>query len=92
MTLRAFADGVRGALPGASIEVGPGLDYMGPGFVYGVLDARSHAMSSGSSPTQIRPAARGGLPRRSADVQRREPGPAGKTASPRSHAMYTGSA
>jgi UDP-glucose 4-epimerase len=39
MTLRAFADGVRAALPDASIEVGPGLDYMGPGFVYGVLDA-----------------------------------------------------
>jgi UDP-glucose 4-epimerase len=39
VTLRAFADGVREALPGASIEVGPGLDYMGPGFVYGVLDA-----------------------------------------------------
>jgi UDP-glucose 4-epimerase len=39
MTLRKFADGVRVALPGVSIEVGPGLDYMGPGFVYGVLDA-----------------------------------------------------
>jgi UDP-glucose 4-epimerase len=39
VTLRAFADGVRDALPDASIEVGPGLDYMGPGFVYGVLDA-----------------------------------------------------
>jgi UDP-glucose 4-epimerase len=39
MTLSGFADGVRHALPDASIEVGPGLDYMGPGFVYGVLDA-----------------------------------------------------
>jgi UDP-glucose 4-epimerase len=39
ITLSAFADGVREALPNASIEVGPGLDYMGPGFVYGVLDA-----------------------------------------------------
>ncbi len=38
-TLRAFADGVSRALPGADIEVGPGLEYMGPGFVYGVLDA-----------------------------------------------------
>jgi UDP-glucose 4-epimerase len=39
ITLSGFADGVREALPGTSIEVGPGLDYMGPGFVYGVLDA-----------------------------------------------------
>jgi UDP-glucose 4-epimerase len=38
-TLHAFADGVRTALPDATIEIGPGLDYMGPGFVYGVLDA-----------------------------------------------------
>lgn len=38
MTLRRFADGVRTALPDASIEIGAGLDYMGPGFVYGVLD------------------------------------------------------
>lgn len=38
MTLRAFAEGVRRAVPDADIEVGPGLEYMGPGFVYGVLD------------------------------------------------------
>jgi UDP-glucose 4-epimerase len=38
MTLREFAAGVTDVLHDASIEVGPGLDYMGPGFVYGVLD------------------------------------------------------
>jgi UDP-glucose 4-epimerase len=39
MTLRKFAAGIRAVLPDADIEIGPGLDYMGPGFVYGVLDA-----------------------------------------------------
>jgi UDP-glucose 4-epimerase len=39
MTLRGFADGIRAVIPEASIEIGPGLDYMGPGFSYGVLDA-----------------------------------------------------
>jgi UDP-glucose 4-epimerase len=39
MTLRGFADGIRAVIPEASIEIGPGLDYMGPGFTYGVLDA-----------------------------------------------------
>jgi UDP-glucose 4-epimerase len=38
ITLREFAAGVAAAIPGADIEVGPGLEYMGPDFVYGVMD------------------------------------------------------
>lgn len=38
ITLRDFAVGVAAAIPGADIEVGPGLEYMGPDFVYGVMD------------------------------------------------------
>ena len=38
ITLRDFAAGVAAAIPGADIEVGPGLEYMGPDFVYGVMD------------------------------------------------------
>lgn len=37
-TLRDFAAAVTAAIPGAEIEVGPGLEYMGPDFVYGILD------------------------------------------------------
>jgi UDP-glucose 4-epimerase len=38
ITLRDFAAAVAAAIPGAEIEVGPGHQYMGPDFVYGVLD------------------------------------------------------
>jgi UDP-glucose 4-epimerase len=38
ISLRDFAAGVAAAIPGAAIEVGPGLEYMGPDFVYGVMD------------------------------------------------------
>jgi UDP-glucose 4-epimerase len=38
VSLRDFAAGVAAAIPGADIEVGPGLEYMGPDFVYGVMD------------------------------------------------------
>jgi UDP-glucose 4-epimerase len=38
ISLRDFAAGVAAAIPGAEIEVGPGLEYMGPDFVYGVMD------------------------------------------------------
>jgi UDP-glucose 4-epimerase len=38
ISLRDFAAGVAAAIPGAMIEVGPGLEYMGPEFVYGVMD------------------------------------------------------
>ncbi|MBN9622265.1 MAG: hypothetical protein J0H06_04810, partial [Actinobacteria bacterium] len=38
ISLRDFAAGVAAAIPGADIEVGPGLEYMGPDFVYGVMD------------------------------------------------------
>lgn len=38
ISLREFAAGVAAAIPGAAIEVGPGLEYMGPDFVYGVMD------------------------------------------------------
>jgi UDP-glucose 4-epimerase len=44
ISLRDFAAGVAAAIPGAAIEVGPGLEYMGPDFVYGVMDpARARA-------------------------------------------------
>jgi UDP-glucose 4-epimerase len=44
ITLRDFAAGVRAAFPDASIEVGPGFEYMGADFIYGVLDpARARA-------------------------------------------------
>lgn len=38
ITLRQFAAAVTEAVPGAEIEIGPGLEYMGPNFVYGILD------------------------------------------------------
>jgi UDP-glucose 4-epimerase len=38
ISLREFAAGVAAAIPGAAIEVGPGFEYMGPDFVYGVMD------------------------------------------------------
>ncbi|MFT3864259.1 MAG: NAD-dependent epimerase/dehydratase family protein [Solirubrobacterales bacterium] len=38
ISLRDFAAAVAAAIPGAAIEVGPGLEYMGPDFVYGVMD------------------------------------------------------
>jgi UDP-glucose 4-epimerase len=38
VTLREFAAAVKSAFPGSEIEVGPGTQYMGPDFVYGVLD------------------------------------------------------
>jgi UDP-glucose 4-epimerase len=41
ISLRDFAAGVVAAIPGADIEVGPGLEYMGPDFVYGVMDPSS---------------------------------------------------
>jgi UDP-glucose 4-epimerase len=37
-TLREFAAGVGAAFPTATIEVGGGDEYMGPDFIYGVLD------------------------------------------------------
>jgi UDP-glucose 4-epimerase len=44
ISLRDFVAGVAAAIPGAAIEVGPGLEYMGPDFVYGVMDpARARA-------------------------------------------------
>jgi UDP-glucose 4-epimerase len=44
ISLHDFAAGVAAAIPGAEIEVGPGLEYMGPDFVYGVMDpALAHA-------------------------------------------------
>lgn len=37
-TLQDFADAVRAAVPGADIEVGPGLDYLGIGALYCVMN------------------------------------------------------